>query len=376
MTCRHFGVCGGCSLPGVPYAEQLRQKQALVSKRLGLPAAAVVPSPRTAGFRSKAAFVFGPSRDGRGLVMGHFAPDSRRIVPIDECPVHSARANRLAFALRDELVKRRVRAELLRHVIVRTTADDREAVVMLVVSRNDKSLRAPVKAFLGSGERTDGFFVNVHDRPGPYMVGRETIRIDGRSHIRENALAASYLVSPTAFFQTNVGAAGELVRLVMSRAGLTGQGPPARGLRVLDLYSGSGLFSIPLAIAGAAVVAVEEHGPAIDDAAANLRLNRVPDGRVRLVRARAEDAVARLAGERFDRVVIDPPRQGCAPQVVDAVFGRMSPPRAIYVSCNPEALAGELPRIRALGYEAASVEPVDMFPHTAHVEVVVTLHRR
>jgi 23S rRNA (uracil1939-C5)-methyltransferase len=86
--------------------------------------------------------------------------------------------------------------------------------------------------------------------------------------------------------------------------------------------------------------------------------------------------VARLAGERFDRVVIDPPRQGCAPQVVDAVFGRMSPPRAIYVSCNPEALAGELPRIRALGYEAASVEPVDMFPHTAHVEVVVTLHRR
>jgi 23S rRNA (uracil1939-C5)-methyltransferase len=376
LTCRHFGACGGCSLPGMPYADQLRRKQALVSKRLGLPAAAVVPSPREAGFRSKAAFVFGPSRDGRGIVMGHFASGSKRIVPIEECPVHSPRGNRIAFALRDELAKRRVRPDLLRHVIVRTSADDREAVVMLVVTRNDRSLRAPVKAFLDSAERPDGFFVNVHDRPGPYMVGRETVRISGRSHIRENALTASYLVSPTAFFQTNVAAAGELIRLVMSRAGAAGGGSPVRGRRVLDLYSGSGLFSIPLALAGAAVVAIEENAEAVDDAAANLRLNRVPGGRVRLVLGRAEEALARAIGEPFDLAVLDPPRQGCAPAVIEAVFDRMSPPRAIYVSCNPEALAGELPRIRAAGYDVEAVEPVDMFPHTGHLEVVVTLRRR
>jgi 23S rRNA (uracil1939-C5)-methyltransferase len=375
LTCRHFGVCGGCSLPGMPYAHQLLQKQAQVSKRLGVPAAAVVPSPRESGFRSKAAFVFGPA-PGRGFVMGHFAPGSKRVVPIDECPVHSARGNRLAFALRDELAKRGVRPDLLRHVIVRTTADDREAVVMLVVTRNDRSLRAPVRAFLESGERPDGFFVNVHDRPGPYMVGRETIRISGRSHIRENALTASYLVSPTAFFQTNVAAAGELVRLVMARAGAAGGTSPVRGRRVLDLYSGSGLFSIPFALAGAAVVAVEDSAEAVDDAAANVRLNRVPEGRVRLVRGRVEDALGRLIGERFDVAVLDPPRQGCAPAVVETVFERISPPRAIYVSCNPDALAGELPRIRAAGYDIETVEPVDMFPHTGHIEVVVTLRRR
>jgi 23S rRNA (uracil1939-C5)-methyltransferase len=94
------------------------------------------------------------------------------------------------------------------------------------------------------------------------------------------------------------------------------------------------------------------------------------------VRARAEDAVARLIRERFDVAVLDPPRQGCAPPVVEAVFGRMAPPRAIYVSCNPDALAEELPRIRAAGYEVDAVEPVDMFPHTGHIEVVVTLGRR
>lgn len=377
MICRHFGTCGGCSLPGVAYAGQLAGKRAQLERLLGRPAAPLIPSPRESGFRSKVAFVFGPSRDGRGIVMGHFAAGSRRIVPIEECPVHSDRGNRIAFALRDQLTKRRVHPGLLRHVIVRTTADEREAVAMLVVTRNDKSLRLPVRAFLESEARPDGFFVNVHDRAGPYMVGRETMRIAGRSHVKENALGAAFLVSPTAFFQTNVGAAGVLLGLVTAAvfAG-TGRAEASRAaISALDLYSGSGLFAIPLALGGARVVAVEENVQAMADAEANLRVNRVPEGRVRLVRARVEDAMARLARERFDVAVLDPPRQGCAPAVLEAVFERLSPPRAIYVSCNPEALAAELPPIRAAGYSVEAVQPVDMFPHTEHIETVVSLKR-
>ena len=88
---------------------------------------------------------------------------------------------------------------------------------MLVVTRNDKSLRAPVKGLLASPERPDGFFVNIHAKPGPYMVGDETIKIDGRSHVKEVVGGVSYLVSPTAFFQTNVGAAEILVEARRSR---------------------------------------------------------------------------------------------------------------------------------------------------------------
>ena len=117
--------------------------------------------------------------------MGHYALESQRIVPIEECPVHHERGNRIAFALRDHLSRVTAIAPLLRHVIIRATADGREASAMLVVRRNDKALRAPIKKFLASPEKPDGFFINIHDKPGPFMVGDETIKIEGRSHVKE-----------------------------------------------------------------------------------------------------------------------------------------------------------------------------------------------
>lgn len=357
MQCRHFGVCGGCTLPGVPYAEQLEKKRADLSRLLGLDVPAFVPSPSESGFRSKVSFVFAPG------VMGHYARGSQRIVPIDECPVHHERGNRIAFALRDHLARVSSLGALVRHVIVRVTADGREASAMLVVRRNDKALRAPVKKFLASAEKPDGFFVNIHDKPGPFMVGEETLKIEGRSHVKEVVNGMSYLVSPTAFFQTNVGAAAELVRLVLDAT----QGSKT----VLDLYCGSGLFALQLARAGARVTAVEENRQAIKDADANLRLNRMPEGQVRFIAGKAEDHI----NGQFDAVVLDPPRDGCPPRVLSAVFERLRPARAVYVSCNPDALAKELPVILKTGYRVTRVQPVDMFPHTTHIETVMVFAR-
>jgi 23S rRNA (uracil1939-C5)-methyltransferase len=358
-------VCGGCTLPGVPYPEQLARKQQELSRLLGLAVPSLRPSPRESGFRSKVAFVF-DSR-GRAPVMGHYALGSQRVVPIDECPVHHERGNRIAFALRNRLVRTNIPPGVLRHVVIRTTEDGREASAMLVVRRNDKSLRNPVKGLLTSPDRPDGFFVNIHDRPGPFMIGDETIKIAGRSHVRETVGGVSYLVSPTAFFQTNVGAAGLLVDLVVEAAA---------GRQVLDLYCGSGLFALPLAQAGAQVTAVEDNRQAIEDANANMRLNRMASDTVRFIAARVEEAITRLAGDRWDAVVLDPPRHGCPPSVLAAVFERIRPARAVYVSCNPDALAKELPVILRAGYRAARVQAVDMFPHTNHIETVVVLDRR
>src|SRR6478735_3655306 len=179
MICKHFGVCGGCTLPGVPYPEQLATKRKELSRLLSIDVPAMIPSPQESGFRSKVAFVFANG------VMGHYALKSQRVVPIDECPVHHERGNRIAFALRDRLARVSSIGSLLRHVIVRTTADGREASAMLVVRANDKALRAPVKKFLASEDKPDGFFVNIHAKPGPYMVGDETLKIEGRSHVKE-----------------------------------------------------------------------------------------------------------------------------------------------------------------------------------------------
>jgi len=382
--CAHFGVCGGCQWQDVAYPEQLARKRSALDTclRRAVPAgvpeiAPVVGMPvgddgMPWAFRHKAAFVFA---DGpRGLAMGHFAAGGRTVVPVTECPVHGARANRIAFRLRDELARARVAAAgprldgVLRHVIVRTSADERDAVALLVVTRNDPSLRRPVRALLASADRPDGLYLNIHDRPSPYMVGPTTIKLDGHAHVRERRTGAAFLVSPTAFFQTNPVAAASLVELVLAAAGVERR-------RVLDLYAGSGLFSVPLAMHGHQVVAVEENRHAVADAHRNLEMNRLAPTAVWLLAGRVEDALADLERRAVDLVVLDPPRQGCAPRVIDGVFGRLAPPRAVYVSCNDEALAAELPAILAHGYRLTRVQPVDMFPHTPHVETVAVFDR-
>ena len=381
--CRHFGPCGGCDSQHLTYAEQLERKHALLRGLLGRAlndhslsiepfiGMGVDETGWPWEFRHKASFVFGEDQS-RELAIGHFAARSKRIVPIVECPVHASRANRLAFALYSHLAGAGVSPAgpalhgVLRHLIVRTTRDDREAVAMLVVTRNDKSLRRPIRAFLATEEAPDGFYLNIHDKPGPYMVGRETMRLRGRSHIRERVADTSFLISPTSFFQTNIEAAEILLRLAAEGMSSTPQ-------RVLDLYAGSGLFTVPLAARGHHVTAIEENRQAMHDAEQNLRLNRVDPARVHLRTARVEDALRRVRRDEYDLVILDPPRAGCAPEVLAAVFGSLRPQRAVYISCNPEALAAELPEIVRLGYRVGRVQPVDMFPHTAHIETVVSL---
>jgi 23S rRNA (uracil1939-C5)-methyltransferase len=442
MLCPHFGECGGCSQQDSPYPEQLARKRAyvqeLLRRALGgraplvLPVAGMATSADGApwGFRHKVSFVFGPGPRGRGrhqgsrpvravaetrphtqvlkpfmkavsrpvravaetrphtqvlkpfLEMGHFARNSNRIVPVDECPVHSPRGNRIAFAVRDALTNAGITgagpdlAGIARHLIVRTTADERQAVAMLVVTRNDKRLRAPVRAVMAGTDAPDGFLINVHDRPGPLMVGRETLLVSGRGQVRETGVhpGTAYLISPTAFFQTNVHAAGLLLDEVLASA------PSGRALRVLDVYSGSGLFGLPLAQRGHAVTMIEDNAQAMKDAGDNLRTNRIPATQVRLMCERAEVALTenRSRGPAIRNVnlaVVDPPRDGCPPVVIETLFRTIRPDRVVYVSCNPEALARELPAIMAAGYQPERVLPVDMFPHTDHVEVVVTLRR-
>lgn len=381
--CRHAAVCGGCGWQHVAYAEQLRLKtdlvQRLLREALGDRAPAVAPmigmpvggDGMPWGFRQKAAFVFGAGEGGK-LTMGHFARATTDVVPVVECPVHAEPANRAAFALRDELVRSRITAAgpnnrgLARHVVVRTTGDGNETVAMLVATRDEARLEEPLTRFARSRLQLDGVLLNLHNRPGPYLVGGETIRVAGIGHVREERLGKSFLVSPTAFFQTNVEAAAVLLRLVREAL-------PGDRLRILDLYSGGGLFAVPLAADGHTVTAVEDSRKASRDAALNLKINEVPAERLRTVCSKVEVAARHLPAGGFDAVILDPPRSGTPPAIVREVFSRLRPARGVLVSCNPEALARELKEACAAGYRIERVQPVDMFPHTPHVETVAVL---
>jgi 23S rRNA (uracil1939-C5)-methyltransferase len=336
------------------------------------------------GFRNKVSFVFAPGGRGRPLVMGHYRRGSRTVLAIEECPVHADAGNRFAFEVRDALVRAGIpgatadgQQGVARHIVVRVSENTGELLGTLVVTENVRALRrvtSDVEARLPSAgspgsRRRVGFHLNVHDRPDSFLFGPETRRLFGPDEIREQVAGASYLVSPTAFFQTNVRAADVLVGVVLDALS------NARIQRVLDLYSGVGLFAIPLARAGRAVAAVEENREAVSSAAAALRLNRIDPSACRLVASRVEDAEVRLGRAAWDAVVLDPPRQGCPPRVLDWVCRDLRPARIVYVSCDPDALARDLARVAGTGYHFERVQPIDMFPHTEHIETVVVLTR-
>jgi 23S rRNA (uracil1939-C5)-methyltransferase len=211
-----------------------------------------------------------------------------------------------------------------------------------------------------------GLHLNIHPRQDGFIFGRETRCVSGPSRLREQVAGTSFLISPTAFFQTNVHAAEVLVKLVLDAVPADAQ--------VLDLYAGGGLFALPLARRGHRVVAVETDRAAIADGDASARLNRIGSDRCRFIARPVESALASI--RHADAVVLDPPREGCAQGVVEDILGRLRPHRAVYVSCNPEALARDLQVASSFPYRIDSVQPVDMFPHTAHVETVVTLTNR
>ena len=384
-ACRHFGPdaspgvgpCGGCAWQHIAYPEQLRLKTATVARvvraAVGVvpvaPMLAATPLDHPWAYRHKVHFVFGAGARG-SIRMGHYARGSRRIIPVEECPVHDPRGNAVAFRFRDAYERARVGGQTLRGLAVRVGHHTGEVMATLVVSREgDRKVRAATRAAV-EREPPTALHLNVHPRPDAFIFGHETRRLSGTDRMREEIGGVSYLVSPTAFFQTNVAAAAQLATLTLAAI--------PEGARILDLYAGAGLFALPLARAGHEVVAVEENREAVADGEASRRVNRLDPRRCRFIARRSEAALRDLIRrrERFDAVVLDPPREGCAPAVLDAVFGAMRPGTAVYISCNPLVLGPDLRRIVRHGYQVRSVQPVDMFPHTPHIETVVEVQRQ
>jgi 23S rRNA (uracil1939-C5)-methyltransferase len=386
--CTHFGppdLCGGCTWQHIAYPEQLRLKTDLLRRLLATSMRAHPPAvadtlPATSlddpwGYRHKVHFVFANARPREPLIMGHYVRGSRRVFAAEECPVHDPRANAFAFALWDECAAAGIRAAgstltqgTVRHLTVRTAAATGATMATLVVTNaGDKRLRTATRSALERAEAPESFHLNLHPRPDAYLFGRETRHVRGPKQLRETVAGATFLLSPTAFFQTNVRAAEILVRLVLDAL------PP--GQPVLDLYAGAGLFAIPFARRGDRVVAIEENRVATEDGIASLALNRVPADRCRFVSRPVESALRGIAPGSAVHVVLDPPREGCERGVLDDVFGRLRPIRAVYVSCNPEVLARDLPLVVRHGYQIRQLQPVDMFPHTAHVETIAVVER-
>ncbi len=368
-ACRFFGNCGGCQWQQLQYVSQLEWKRAIleellvrVGKLSGMPVSSPMAPAGPWEYRARAQFKVFASRR---LHIGFHQRETRRVVDIDRCPLLDARLNDVLRVLRQmrdpgllSLFPR------LREVWVAVGTGTGEVVVSLFSRTRDRAtIRLLFHRIQAEVPTLQGIVLLDGDpRQHPRFVDRH-----GQGAILERVGEHRFRVDATAFFQVSGLAAESLTRLVVEASSLTGSE------RVLDLYCGVGTFTVPLARLAGAVMGIESHAAAAADAAYNLRENACPGARI--IQAQVEQALPTLAKEGpWDLVVLDPPRQGCSRRVLEAIT-EMDVPRIIYVSCDPSTLARDLGILVPSGYRCASLQPVDLFPQTFHLESVALLER-
>ena len=384
-TCPVARRCGGCEWLAVPYPIQLRRKGEQVRELLGDMAeqdGATIEDVRgmdePVAYRHKAATPFAPGKGGR-LRCGFYAAGSHRIVACESCLAEDPRAREVLNAVARVAGELRVPAYaedqgtgVLRHAVVRCGHATQD--MMLVLVTNGRALpreRALVEALRASCPGLTTIVQNVNVRRTNAILGRECRTLWGPGHMHDKLLGCTFEIGPTSFYQTNPVQTEVLYRLALEGAGLSS------GMVALDAYCGTGTIGICAAAQtpGLEVVGVEQVGGAVSCARRNAAANGV-EGRCRFVRSDATDYLVRAAaeGRRCDAVLMDPPRAGSTPECLSAV-ATMGPERVAYVSCNIVTQARDLLVLREAGYRLERVSPVDMFPHTKHVECVCVLSR-
>jgi 23S rRNA (uracil1939-C5)-methyltransferase len=371
--CPHFGVCGGCQLQDVSYAEQLRMKQDVLARALAeggvanAPAIAVHGSPQPWGYRNRIRLHV--LCDGDALAFGYRRRGSQDILPIMTCPIAApvlwaAAEQLLALAQTDANAGALLRS--VREVELFCDGEEARVQITLLTSSRDAALRAPALARAAEALRArvpalHGFAVTRIDPRSGQM--RETLASWGSDGLMYAVGDDRHWVPRGAFFQVNRFLATTLLQLAVA-----GQ----RGEMAWDLFAGVGLFARPLARSYARVVAVEAN----PYAAGALRAAFVKTPQHAVVEDTTLAFLERAAvqRERPQLIVADPPRAGLGERVC-ALLVQIAAAQLVYVSCNPLTLARDLAQLQAGGYTLDAVHVVDLFPQTSHQEAVVHLRR-
>lgn len=365
------GACGGCPWAHLSYQAQLDAKRANVESALTrtakLPAERVsalvkdvAPSKRQWGYRNK--LEMGAAFENGRFTLGFFREGTHVLSSVDACPLAHKAAERAPKALRGALRFAQGADDLgIYRVGVRASMRTKEVEVALWTPPGAFP-RAHVAKTLASAVRATSI-VRVMADPGSARAVKGVEALEGKGCWSEEVAGAKLLASAPSFFQVNTAQAEKLVTFAMEGLRIE------PGMLVADLYSGVGTFAVPFALAGADVIAVESAGSSVRDLRRNADINRVD---VEVVGGDTARELPELGD--LDALVVDPPRAGLAKGVPESIAAA-HPERVAYVSCNPATWARDVARLEACGYELTSVQPVDLFPQTPHVEVVSIFSR-
>lgn len=369
--------CGGCCFQGVPYPDQLKAKEQYVRKLCG----SMAPVNHIAGmedplhYRCKVHAVYSRNRHG-DVISGIYEGNSHRVVPVTDCRIEDERADAILRTIHELVISFRIRIYdedtgfgLFRHALIRVGKQTGQILVVLVLAAPMlPSKRNFTSALRRAHPEITSIVLNVNDRDTNMVLGGRNIVLYGPGYIEDRLCGCTFRISPNSFYQVNPVQTEKLYQSALSLAKLSGSE------RVLDAYCGTGTIGILASVHAGEVIGAELNRDAVRDARENARRNHRSN--IRFVEADAADFLEKAAadGERFDVVMMDPPRAGSSKRFLKAVRAA-EPRRVIYISCEPLTLARDVREFEALGYRAGKFLPFDCFPYTASIETICLLTR-
>jgi len=390
--CSHFGVCGGCALQHLDYAAQLEIKREHVKDclvRLGglsdIEVEATLPSPRTFEYRNKMEYSFGTAWNVEGksaqerMSLGlHVRGRFDRVVEIERCHLQDATGSDIVTMVRDFALQSGLPAYstkthrgFWRFLIVRDGVHTQERMVVIITNRVEPgsrewrevdTLAATLKAHIPA---ITSLLHGMTDSKAGVAFCQSIRVLSGEPVLREKLLDLTFEIGPNTFFQTNTLGAERLFGEALRRA------DAASTATVWDLYCGVGALSLPFARRARQVIGLEIVPESVEAARRNAALNALDNVAFQTGDVRQ---LLKSMGSKPDLIVMDPPREGVHGDVLETIVD-VAPPKLLYISCNPATLARDLSMLHRRGYRCERVLPVDLFPHTPHIEALTTLSR-
>ncbi len=359
-ACKHFGVCGGCLWQGLKYEEQLKFKEGVVKKLFG-DSSPILPSPHEYFYRNRMDFAFGPD-----FTLG-LKNQWDRIIDVEKCWLMSEGSNKIVHRLKYFTQWKKLRKfkeakdGILRHAVIREGKFINNNLVNILTAKGEFNLE---ELWEKLSDLARGLLWSINPSPADRSVG-DIQKFIGQDYLEEKLGNIRFRIPAQSFFQTNSYQAVNLLETIKKFADLSGSE------KVLELYSGVGTIGLYLAHQAEEIIGVEENEEAVKDSENNAMLNEITN--YSALAGRAEDMLEEF-GYSFDIAIVDPPRPGIHKKVI-AKLGEARPDRIIYVSCNPHSQKQDIDKLLPFGYKITAIQPLDLFPHTPHIENVILLNK-
>jgi len=387
--CPLANACGGCQWQHINYDEQLRAKKQIIEEcmqkiaGINVTVKDVLRSDEIKEYRCKIQYPVQQTKISKRFLAGYYRKNTHDIVNIKYCPIQPRIIDEIAEFLRKKspelnlsAYNEKNRKGLIRHFVFRYSYTNKDLLLTIVINAKESNDIIEEFCFLVKKEfpSISGVLLNFNMNRSNIIMGNKTELIEGKDSIEEILDGKTFKISAESFFQVNPLTALKMfseVRKIVEEKSLQDD---AIKPSILDVYAGSGSFSMFLSDLASNITAVEESESSVKDGLENVNLNKTEN--IAFTKSNADEALTELTNneEQFDFVILDPPRKGCSESVIESVK-KLAAKHIIYISCNPSTLARDV-KLLSSDFIPEFIQPVDMFCHTYHVESILVLTKK